>query len=1141
MEQYRNRRARRQHHHHRHHHPRPEPQLDPRHLFTDSSGALRVDLWRDGIAEIAKLKISPTPFLSGFGGGGPGSADLVGAQWTQIGPAPLREQFPAGIQGTAGRVYDTAIDPSGSSDQVIYIATLGGIWKTTNGGMSWAPKTDRLVWNQMSAVAIDPTNPAIIYAGAFWSPGASLFRSIDGGETWAAVGGPAMNNLLVTRIVALASGVVLVGTANNGLYRSVDHGTSFGSNAPSYNNNAPIVGGYIEDLHVDTGTATTVYACVASVGILASTDSGATFPTNLFSNPGAPAAGTFQWLSMSQSTNPNNHTMYASVAASGTVYLGLYVSTNTGGSWSAATGTGPVAAASGQFGNNQTCGVDPQDPKRVYIGFENLWMSSTSGSSFTEVSSSHVHVDHHALAFSPSTHWAGKPTRLYVGCDGGFATSGDGGTTWTNLNEGVATSMITQSDIGRGSAANNAYSYAAIWDNGGAVRLPSSPGTDWQSCSGMGSDGWAIAVDPSNAQNAYYADVFADYAHTTNAGGSSAGGSGLPPQLARFAVDPWNSNIVYAAGGTTASTENELFQSTNTGASFALMHTFPATISAIGTDPSSSSRLWVGLADGTVWLTTNTGAGAGATWTSPSVGLPMMRTVTSIAVDPFDPMRVAVGYAGVTGIPAPSRTQHVFLTESAGASWVDASGTDGATTGNLPDRPILGLGIDPGATNGLFGVISSGTAVVAVGLFGTVLTSPDGITWTEQAPDDYDTLADVAWTGSQFVAVGLGGVIMTSPDGTVWTSRKTGPSWEAVQGVAWSGAILVATSASFPTVYTSPDGVTWTEHDGVAPQALLDIEWSGTQFVAVGYGGTIITSPNGTTWAPQSSSTTDDLVSVVWSGSQFVVGGLNGTILTSPDGIVWTPRTSPTTNEINALAWSGAAFVGVLDTGEILRSTDGIGWTLASVSPNRLLDVTWTGSLFVAVGDMGTIYTSPDGTSWTDRSFGATPWAMVAATDSTVLKSSDSGASWQVLGVGLPTCQIVTLSVDWQRDPTLVRVGTSGRSMFELTTATGPRVAVMSNLAFGNVASATTATLTVQVFNVGSAPLVISSFARTSGSATFSVVGAALPATLAPGAELDFTVKFAPTATGNATAMFQLASNDPSAPTVNVAASGVGI
>src|ERR1043166_1032408 len=111
---------------------------------SDAAGNFRSDVWGHGISQMARMKHFPKPLFAGFGGGGPGSASLVGAQWTQVGPAPLRANFGAGPLGIAGRVYDIAIDPSGVTDQKIYLATVGGIWKSADGGTTWAPKTDRL-------------------------------------------------------------------------------------------------------------------------------------------------------------------------------------------------------------------------------------------------------------------------------------------------------------------------------------------------------------------------------------------------------------------------------------------------------------------------------------------------------------------------------------------------------------------------------------------------------------------------------------------------------------------------------------------------------------------------------------------------------------------------------------------------------------------------------------------------------------------------------------------------------------------------------------------------------------------------------------------------------------------------------------
>src|SRR5260370_19406060 len=200
---------------------------------------------------------------------------------------------------------------------------------------------------------------------------------------------------------------------------------------------------------------------------------------------------------MAQSTLPDGKTIYTSVAGPNDgSSLTLDKSTTAGSAWSVAPGGAAAATGGYQFGTNQTVGVDPQDPKVVYLGFQDVWHSTDGGTSFVDVSSSVVHADQQTMGFSPASHWVGKPTRLYVGTDGGFATTASAGSTWTNLNEGVATLMIHDVYIGRRSPTNNQYSYCASQDNRISVRRPSLTGTDW--AVGVLSDAWHVAVDPAN-------------------------------------------------------------------------------------------------------------------------------------------------------------------------------------------------------------------------------------------------------------------------------------------------------------------------------------------------------------------------------------------------------------------------------------------------------------------------------------------------------------------------------------------------------------------------------------------------------------------------------------------------------------------
>ena len=200
-----------------------------------------------------------------------------------------------------------------------------------------------------------------------------------------------------------------------------------------------------------------------------------------------------------------------------------------------------------------------------------------------------------------------------------------------------------------------------------------------------------------------------------------------------------------------------------------------------------------------------------------------------------------------------------------------------------------------GTSQNLFGVVSSGSQFVAVGAGGTVITSPDGTTWTARTSNTTQTLTAVAWCSAQFVAVGNNGAVVTSPDGITWTARASGTT-NFLNAVGCSGSMIAVgegNDASTGEIVTSPDGITWTQRPLSLTDAVYGVTWSGTGFVAVGLGGTVYTSSSGTTWTARSSGTTASLNAVAWSAlfSQFVAVGGFGTILTSADGINWTAHT----------------------------------------------------------------------------------------------------------------------------------------------------------------------------------------------------------------------------------------------------------
>ncbi|MDQ3991097.1 MAG: choice-of-anchor D domain-containing protein, partial [Actinomycetota bacterium] len=681
----------------------------------DPLGNVRPDLWLDGVSNSLDAPVSAAMV------GAPGSG-VQGAQWTQIGPAPIRydaDQVFMGVGPGAGEVLDIAIDPRNTTDRIIYVATNnGGIWKSIDGGASWAPKSDYLPSLSMGAVALDPGNPSIVYAGSGnnydgangrlsstgFALAAGVYRSVDAGNTWTVLdpgnifSGPQNG---VNRIALPAPGILLVAT-NGGLFRSVDGGISFGNNAPAFDDGNPIVNGNITDVDLDTADPTRVYASVVGTGILVSTDSGATFPAagNLFTATNGAPATVPGYIAMAQSLNPNNNTMFATVGAP---WTGLYRSQDDGANWTRMGGAdAPAADNNGcQCGYDQTVGVDPQDPNRVYIGFQELYRSTDGGATFgmPAVSRNLTHWDHHAITFSPQAHWGGAaPTRMYTGTDGGLHRSNDGGTTWTDLNEGVATALLKQIDIGRGSATANEFTYGGTQDNGTLQTRPGYTGTEWHL--GMNGDGNPVAVDPTDP-NHVYAHRNGNMRVTTDGGTTWAPTASQPTTGAfRIALDPSNVNTVWAGAAVPGSfgmrSQADFWRSTDATATFTQITTFTQNIRTIATSKLDSNVLWVGLAGGRLARSTNATA---ATPTFTEVQLPgTTARVDGVAIDPTNTDVVVATVGGFSATAAGQRTRHVFLTTDAGANWTDISGTDGQAVTNLPDLPTHSVVIDPGTS-----------------------------------------------------------------------------------------------------------------------------------------------------------------------------------------------------------------------------------------------------------------------------------------------------------------------------------------------------------------------------------------------------------------------------------------------------------
>jgi hypothetical protein len=168
------------------------------------------------------------------------------------------------------------------------------------------------------------------------------------------------------------------------------------------------------------------------------------------------------------------------------------------------------------------------------------------------------------------------------------------------------------------------------------------------------------------------------------------------------------------------------------------------------------------------------------------------------------------------------------------------------------------------------------------------------------------------------------------------------------------------------------------------------------------------------------------------------------------------------------------------------------------------------------------------------------PTTIYVGTDLGVLRSMDVGQSWSVLDdIHFPRVPVTDLVLNPKAG--ILAAATYGRGAFKFTKPSVAAIAVnlQDNLDFGTVCSGPDY-LTLTVYNVGGADLVITNVQRLFGSTDFTVLATpATPVTVSPGEEIQFTVRFTPAAAGALEqAIIRITSNDPAAPFVDVLAQG---
>ncbi|MEM1205666.1 MAG: glycosyl hydrolase [Acidobacteriota bacterium] len=411
---------------------------------------------------------------------------------------------------TSGRIIDLAVHPD--DDDTFYVAVAaGGVWKTTNHGVSFKPIFDGQTSYSIGSVTLDPSNPNIVWVGTGENNsqrsvgyGDGVYRSLDAGRTWKKMG--LDNSEHIGKIVVdprdsnvvwvAAQGPLWSAGGDRGLYKSTDGGETWNLVLEISEHTG------VTDFILDPRDPDVIIAAAyqrrrhvwtlinggPESGLHKSTDGGETWRELTTGLP----QGDVGRIGLTQSTLEPD-VVYAIVEAAGDTG-GFFRSNDRGESWHKRSG---YVSASGQY--YQEIFADPHDVDRVYS--MDVWMQVTEdgGKTFRAVPERFKHVDNHALWIDPD-----DPDHLLAGCDGGLYETYDRGATWRyfpNL-------PITQ--FYRLAVSNDEpfyYVYGGTQDNftlGGPSRTLNEHGimnSDWFVT--LGGDGFQPQVDPENPDIVY--------------------------------------------------------------------------------------------------------------------------------------------------------------------------------------------------------------------------------------------------------------------------------------------------------------------------------------------------------------------------------------------------------------------------------------------------------------------------------------------------------------------------------------------------------------------------------------------------------------------------------------------------------------
>ena len=582
-------------------------------------------------------------------------------------------------------------------------STGGGVWKTLNGGRTWANISDGFFGGSIGAIEVAKSDPNVIYVGGGEktlrgnvSSGYGIWKTEDAGKTWTSAG--LKNSRHVPRIrihptdanivYAAVLGNIYKPTQDRGIYKSTDGGKSW-KKTLFVNNQAGAV-----DLILDPNNPRIIYAStwrakrtpysLSSGGdgsaLWKSTDSGETW-TEISKNEGFPK-DTLGIIGVTVSPK-NSERVWAIVENK--EKGGLYRSDDGGKKWTQVNSERKLRQRAWYYTRLY---ADTEDENTVYVLNVRYHKSTDGGKSFNTFNA--PHGDHHDLWVSPE-----NAKRMIIGDDGGAQISYDAGETWsTYYNQPTAQFYRVTTD--------NAFPYriyVAQQDNSTLRINHRSDGrsiseNDWEPTAG--GESAHIAVDPTNNDIVYGGSYDGFLTRKNHKTGTTRGinvwpdnpmGHGAEGMKYRF---QWNFPIIFSKHNPKKlyTFSNHVHVSENEGQSWTLLSDdltrndsaklvssggpitqdntsveYYCTIFAANESPLKEGLLWVGSDDGLIHVTKD----GGLNWenvTPPN--MPEWSMVNSIEPSAFNE---GTCYVAATRYKLGDFNPYLYKTTDYGKTW----------------------------------------------------------------------------------------------------------------------------------------------------------------------------------------------------------------------------------------------------------------------------------------------------------------------------------------------------------------------------------------------------------------------------------------------------------------------------------------